>query len=528
MVRPRIILSTGIPSFRPVRGGAIPRFATRASRAGKPATFTTKTTTDSDSKPRSQDLIEKYSAGELISPRQHIGEDLKIVMPSATDIHLDMAPGEVRVSLLWLRDVCPCPKCVDPHSGQKNFSTVDLPDYPKLRSAEKLEDGSLKVVWQKDGAFGEGLHESIYPRNVLEEWARDFGIRATRQLPTPRTPWNKSSYLTLLESGTTRISYKDWTTDDRVFAEAFAALSRTGLIFLTDVPSGEQEVERIGNRIGMLQHTFYGTTWDVKSKPNAENVAYTSQYLGLHQDLLYHSPIPRLQLLHCLENSCEGGESLFSDGLHAALQIKTSSPASFEALTRRCWHFRYDKDPHTYERVHAVIRVDPQTGYINQLSWAPPFQAPFSRGYYLGPHGGGNTLVHLKRAAARFEREISSPENVLEVKLNPGEAVVFDNTRVLHGRREFAAEGGGSRWLKGAYISQQVFNAAQERQGKRAGDIGVFPLPDVAPFREELVKREMANFAELRNRSPRGTIIRKVPVDQKTAASAESQANDEL
>ena len=48
----------------------------------------------------------------------------------------------------------------------------------------------------------------------------------------------------------------------------------------------EKTVSNIGTRIGALRNTFYGLTWDVKSKSGANNIAYTEQMLGMHQDLL--------------------------------------------------------------------------------------------------------------------------------------------------------------------------------------------------------------------------------------------------
>ena len=58
-------------------------------------------------------------------------------------------------------------------------------------------------------------------------------------------------------------------------------------------------------------------------------MAYTNAYLGLHEDMLYIQQPPRIQLLHCIENSCEGGESIFSDGNHAALSMM-NDPAEKE------------------------------------------------------------------------------------------------------------------------------------------------------------------------------------------------------
>jgi len=57
-------------------------------------------------------------------------------------------------------------------------------------------------------------------------------------------------------------------------------------LFLRNVPDSEKSVEEIAGRIGTLKDTFYGRTWDVKSKPKAKNIAYTQSFLGLHMDLL--------------------------------------------------------------------------------------------------------------------------------------------------------------------------------------------------------------------------------------------------
>ena len=40
------------------------------------------------------------------------------------------------------------------------------------------------------------------------------------------------------------------------------------------------------------------------------------------------------------------------------------------------------------------------------------------------------------------------------MKMKPGECVLFDNMRVMHGRNQFDV-GGGSRWLRGAYIARE-------------------------------------------------------------------------
>ncbi|KAK0712591.1 hypothetical protein B0T26DRAFT_613327, partial [Lasiosphaeria miniovina] len=356
------------------------------------------------------------------------------------------------VSLLWLRDVCACAKCVDADSGQKSFSTSELPDAPAVQSAELAADGSLRVVWAGD------THASAWTRQDVQGWRRDHGgVRTPHALPVARTFWDRSAYEGLLARGECRVSYREWTQDAGAFWRAFAALCETGLIFVTDVPDGEQEVEHVANQIGILQHTFYGFTWDVKSKAHAENVAYTSQFLCLHQDLMYNVPVPRLQLLHCLANSCDGGESLFSDGVRAAYELRLARPDLYDVLTQPMVHFHYDKEPHRYEMVRSTV-AETAGGLTELTHWSPPFQAPFRREPAGGAADEKYTLAKWKQAAAAFQASLEAPENMVEAKLKPGECIVFDNWRVHHGRREFAT-GQGSRWLKGTYVSDQVHRA---------------------------------------------------------------------
>jgi alpha-ketoglutarate-dependent taurine dioxygenase len=385
-------------------------------------------------------------------------------------------PSRLTLSGLWLRDSCPCHQCVDPDSGQKNFSTTELTE-PQIEHAELASDGSLRIVWAADPPSGGSSHTSVFPAEEVEDWRNNPRWQRRRPVgpsPSDSIHWDRAGYEALLAQGRCRVSYKDWISDGAAFLKAFADLRKTGLIFVTDVPSDEAEVERIARRIGPLQHTFYGWTWDVKSKPQAENVAYTSKFLGLHQDLLYHNPVPGLQLLHCLSNTCEGGESLFSNGIRAAYALKDAHPNYFEILRKaKCW-FGYRKGDHHYLAGHKVIGTN-STGHVVQTNWAPPFQATFQMA------GNPKTIEILgkwKRAATAFQEIAESESNMFELKLKEGECVIFDNRRILHGRRQFAT-GEGSRWLKGAYITRQTYQGAATRlqDSMRAAGIEVNESP---------------------------------------------------
>jgi hypothetical protein len=235
-------------------------------------------------------------------------------------------------------------------------------------------------------------------------------------------------------------------------------LARYGIVFLRNVPQDPDAIKRITTTIAPIKNTFYGETFDVRAKPNAENVAYTSDYLGLHQDLLYLESPPQIQILHCLENSCTGGESLFSDGdrIGRLLTLFPKSRAVANLLTQPV-EYGYNANGFWYYRkISSTMYAT--SGVFRDLWWSPPFESPI---------GELKVSQHSIRGRKLLETLLNEPTSVYERKMEPGECVLFDNRRVMHGRNAFDAQGGGSRWLRGAYISKEDFlsKAAQLPEG---------------------------------------------------------------
>jgi gamma-butyrobetaine dioxygenase len=392
--------------------------------------------------------------GPIRVTRDEQGRFVTVEIPA-----LDTPP--VRFSALHLRDACPCLACVSPSSGQKSFSTADIPLDISIKDCEVDEAGSLRVRYGNDIPIAEGgeEHVSVFSVDDLPFWQFRKAGKVVRKL------WDAET----LKSNLRKVDYEQWLAGGDDFWRGLADLKKYGLIFVTNVPQSETAVEEIATRIGNLQDTLYGRTWDVVSKPDAENVAYTNSYLGLHQDLLYVTTPPRIQLLHCLENSCSGGESLFSDGVRAGLEITFFWPSLAEALKKRVIGYHYEKNGHWYRQYRPVLdeldRTKASTGTeshnshrrraLQRVCWSPPFQQPFRT---WSAHGSTQrkelSLWHM--AITFFKRLIEHPSSVFEHRLQPGECVVFDNMRTLHGRKAFDT-GTGKRWLKGAYVDDQVF-----------------------------------------------------------------------
>lgn len=385
--------------------------------------------------------------------------------------------GKQSFPAVFLRDACTCPRCVDPSSKQKNFQTTDIPPTIKPSSVETQADGNVNIKWAEDlPGFGND-HVSSFPKTFFEinSTQSHHGLSQERFVPSRLRLWGKPRITRCLEY----VNYEDYMTKDGTLHRALQQLHENGLVLVRGVPELEKSVESIAERIGPLRDSFYGRTWDVKSVPQARNVAYTAQYLGLHMDLLYMENPPGFQFLHCLKNTCGGGSSIFSDSFKAASML---SKQSFDTLCSNYipYHYR-NAGEHYYFLRPLIEQSHTAKGHnnIEHINYSPPFQA----NHVLQITKGGASEVSTQKydfdefmtAFREFASNVEADENLYEYRLQEGECVIFNNRRVLHGRRQFDTST-GERWLKGCYVDTDVFKS-RYRVLAELSDNGRSPLP---------------------------------------------------
>lgn len=387
---------------------------------------------------------------------------------------------------IFLRDLCRCPRCIDLSTRQKLYSTTDIP-HNILAEQYSVSPRSVTVKWTNDVPGYGPDHTTELPLDLLSR----FVTTGTTSLPfeTPqRSLWTAQAY----RQETHDFDYESYMNDDAALLKALNQLHSHGLLFVTGVPKDERSVQGLAERIGPLKTTFYGPTWDVRSVPQAINVAYTSQNLGFHMDLMYMKQPPHLQLLHCIRSSSNGGASLFSDSFRTVQHLAENDMNSFNALSRVTTDFHYDHPgSEYYHQSRPVIeqQVRQASGenfhdwadyrargqglggsltlfdFVEAVAWAPPFQASFALRSFPcsdqpqdSSHLISRKIISWHNAAKKFDALIHEPENIYERLMQPGECVIFDNRRVLHARRTFdVGDVGKERWLRGAYIDKDPY-----------------------------------------------------------------------
>ena len=367
---------------------------------------------------------------------EHAREQAAVIAGLAHDaesLTIRWADGrQSRFAAVWLLDNRPDGRHGD--LGQRRFDVAELPEDPRIASAALTESGDVTAVFAPAGAA------HTFAAAWLRQHALDAESRAERRV-APKL-WDKT-----LAHRLPTASYRDVAANERALVGWLADIRDYGFSLLSDVPTEPGMVLRVIALFGYVRETNYGKLFDVRSVEQPANLAYTGLALGNHTDNPYRDPVPQLQLLHCLEQAAEGGESIVVDGFHAAERLRRESPTEFALLTRHAVPFRYVEEGPAGRRVDLqtrapLIELDAE-GSIYTVRYNNRSIAPLDL-----PE---ETIVSFYRAYRRFGRLLHDPQAVAGFRLRPGDLFVVDNQRVLHGRRGF---GTGRRHLQGAYADK--------------------------------------------------------------------------
>lgn len=160
-------------------------------------------------------------------------------------------------------------------------------------------------------------------------------------------------------------------------------------------------------------------------------------------------------MLHCIENSAEGGESLFVDAYNAMEKLRSSNYPSrfFDALCKVKVPYEFKGKERHYFFESPIVRVDKDTCKISSLRYSPPFQATIQAGRY-----DPSLVQDFYMALKTYQDILHEEDRYLSFKMKPGDVVIFQNTRILHARKSFYFPNGhSSRYIIGTYAEYDDF-----------------------------------------------------------------------
>lgn len=327
---------------------------------------------------------------------------------------------------LWLRENDPSPASRHHKSRERIIQPLAISETVRPKDVVVHASGALSIAWAEDAK-----HTSLYDAGWLKahSYSRSSHPSSKSNTRLDRPPPTIGEWDAIMSSDS---ALQDW----------LDGYLDSGWSIIGGVPSEDGAAVRFGQRIGTVRSSNFGFSFDVQSKAEPISNAYTSGFLPLHTDLPHYQLPPGLQILHCLKNEAEGGESLLADGLAVADLLERTEPEVFGLLTQNTVPFRFQDCESDFNTRHPIIECD-EVGNPLYINWSNSTMAPLDTPF--------DQMSALQSAIRRFVTLVESPRFLIERKLVSGEALVFDNRRMLHGRTAFLPET-GARHLQGCYL----------------------------------------------------------------------------
>jgi len=255
-------------------------------------------------------MLMKVAAAEIIEG----GRAAEVIW---TDGH------SARFHAIWLRDNALDPQTRSVTNGQRLITVLDIEPSTAIGSASATANGDLRITFTPEGV------EAVFPAEWLHERIYDKSSTAGRGWVSSEIVLWDSALDRRVPSG----SYPQISQNRAALGIWLTAVRRYGVALLRDIPPASGSLCDVAKLFGHVRETNYGRWFEVRAEVDPTNLAYTNLGLQAHTDNPYRDPVPTLQLLSCLENSVEGGESVVVDGFMVAERLRRENPRSFDLST---------------------------------------------------------------------------------------------------------------------------------------------------------------------------------------------------
>ncbi len=331
---------------------------------------------------------------------------------------------------IWLRDHCKDIENWDERSNQRKLFTALVDPNIKIEETKIIEDNKkIEVKWPD-------MNKSIYYsgdflyKNSLENISSNSG----------EALWDKQS----INKAKLEIKFDELEKNEG-FKNLLQTIKTYGFSIINNCPTEMKTVEDIANKIGYVRNSIFGDLWSFESNTEMADSAYTQEELRPHTDGTYNHDAPGLQLLLCCEYEAEGGESIMVDGFKIAKILRENHGTSYNILSEIDIPGRYFGDG------VELIAKRPVFKFRNKKLIQVSFNN-YDRGDFRLPNNKINDFYAAIRA---FDKLANAKEMQWRQILKPGQLLIFNNWRVLHGRSEFS----GKRKMSGCYINKEDFES---------------------------------------------------------------------
>jgi gamma-butyrobetaine dioxygenase len=261
-------------------------------------------------------------------------------------------------------------------------------------------------------------------------------------------------------------TYAELVNDESARLQLFEQVLNWGATLVRDVPSQAGTVETAAKWFGQIQPNSYADDAErpvlssIRVDPSKPVATRMSHFLGPHTDTCWRQTLIGLLMMHSLQAHPEGGRSMLVDGFAVAERLREEDREAFELLCTI---------PIAFEALVSDSDQWRAQGRVISLS---------ADGVVEGIRYNGNSIGQLDlptdqvepvySALGRFESILYDRDLWWRPMLCPGDLLVIDNHRVLHGREAFDTTA-GERFLQCCSVERDNFHNNYRRVARQLG-----------------------------------------------------------
>ncbi|HMH94066.1 MAG TPA: TauD/TfdA family dioxygenase [Streptosporangiaceae bacterium] len=357
-----------------------------------------------------------------------------------SELPLAWVYGPFGLPAIWLRDNCRCAECRDPGTGARLTSVSDL-------SANVVIAAVHQTGNRIEIEFGPDRHTGVYDADWLGQFGPAAGAgpgrAASRYAATAgaddgrsedaKQLWDAAGIAGAFPQG----SWPLYWAESAHRQACLRAVLRDGFVVLTDMPREADAVLAVAQSIGAVRETECGRVVDVRARACQPAPAGRARPMALRTAAPFRDPLLTVMVLGCLDDGAGGAESTLVDGFRAAATLRAEHPARFAVLAGTPVTFARADAKADLRATRPVISVDLR-GRIREVHFASRYLSPL--------RGLASEIVAFYDAYRSFVQLLGKPELALTFRLRPGDCLILDNTRILHGRT--GVTGTGQRHLQ--------------------------------------------------------------------------------